>query len=158
MSTMTDLQPLTILLGQNERQRDEALAEHQRAQAASAAASAQVEQLRSYRREYEQRWSAQFAREGKMELVHCYQSFMERLTQAVEQQERAAEHAGQKVHLALAALRETEMRCASVKKLIERRVHEHRIDAERRDQKQSDEMASRAAWNRIGANGPNRLM
>jgi flagellar protein FliJ len=155
---MTDLQPLTLLLDQNERRRDEALAEHQRAQTASDAAASQVEQLRIYRREYEQRWSAQFQREGKMELVHCYQSFMERLTQAVEQQVLVAELATQRLETTLAALRESEMRCASVKKLIERRVIEHRIAQERRDQKQTDEMASRAAWSRIGANGPSGLM
>jgi len=87
---MTDIQPLLILLGQHERQRDAALTGHQRALAASTAAADQAEQLRSYRRDYEQRWSAQFCREGKIELVRCYQSFIEQLTQAVEQQTRIA--------------------------------------------------------------------
>src|ERR1700712_814396 len=89
---MTDLQPLTILLGQAERQRDAAIAEHQRALSVSESAATQAEQLRVYRKEYEQRWSAQFSREGKIELVRCYQSFMERLTQAVDQQVQVAEH------------------------------------------------------------------
>ena len=151
---MTDLQPLTLLLGQSERQRDAALAEHQRAQIASDAAAGQAEQLRTYRREYEQRWSAQFARRGQIELVHCYQSFMARLTQAVEQQARVAEHAAQQLERALAALRTAEMRCASVRKLIERRTHQQRLGAERHEQKQSDEFASRATWNRLGATGP----
>ena len=142
---MTDLQPLNILLAHNERERETAIAVHQRAQAASRAASTQAEQLLQYRRDYEQRWSAQFCREGKIELVRCYQSFVERLTQAVDQQARVAEHAGRQVENALAALRAVEMRCASVRKLIERRTQEHRLDAERRDQKQSDELASRAA-------------
>jgi flagellar protein FliJ len=155
---MTELQPLTILLDQNERQRDAALAAHRQAQVTSEAAAAQAQQLLTYRREYEQRWSAQFRREGKMELVHCYQSFMEKLTLAVDQQARIAEHAAQQVERALVTLRETEMRCASVRKLIERRTIEHRQNADRRDQKQTDEMASRATWARIGSNGPNRLM
>lgn len=150
---MTDLQPLTLLLDQHERQRDAAIAEHQRALAASDAAAAQSEQLRAYRREYEQRWSAQFCREGKIELVRCYHSFMERLTQAVEQQDRVAQHALQQVVPALTALRDTEMRCASVRKLIERRTHEHRAQADRQDQKRTDEFASRAAWNRREADG-----
>jgi len=155
---MTDLQPLTILLGQSERQRDAALAEHQRAQLASDAAAAQAEQLRTYRREYEQRWSAQFARRGQIELVHCYQSFMERLTQAVEQQARMAELAAQRLAQALGALHAAEMRCASVRKLIERRVLEQRAATERREQKQTDEAATRAAWVRIGATRPAPLM
>jgi flagellar FliJ protein len=150
---MTDLHPLTVLLGQNERQRDTAIAEHQRAQNTSAAAAAQAEQLLAYRRDYEQRWSAQFCREGKIELVRCYQSFMERLTQAVEQQSAVATHAAQQVERALTTLRATEMRCAAVRKLIERRLLEQRLAADRRDQKQSDEFAARAAWNQSGAGG-----
>ena len=151
---MTDLQPLTLLLGQHERQRDAALAEHQRAMLASEAANAQAAQLLSYRREYEQRWGDQFRREGQIELVRCYQSFTERLTQAVDQQTLMAELATKRVETALIALRESELRCASVRKLIERRTHEQRLGAERRDQKQTDEQASRAAWNRLGARGP----
>ncbi|MES2994194.1 MAG: flagellar export protein FliJ [Pseudomonadota bacterium] len=155
---MTDIQTLTILLGQNERQRDAALAEHQRAQGAAEAAKAQAEQLRHYRRDYEQRWGTQFKREGKIELVHCYQSFMERLTLAVGQQTRIAEHTAQGVERAVLALRETELRCASVRKLIERRIAEQRLTLERRDQKQTDEAATRAAWTRIGATRPSPLM
>ncbi|MEP7297817.1 MAG: flagellar export protein FliJ [Burkholderiales bacterium] len=155
---MTNLQPLTVLLGQHERQRDAALAEHQRAVVASEAAQAQAEQLHTYRREYEQRWSAQFRREGQIELVRCYQSFMERLTQAVDQQARVAEHAAAQVDRMMTVLREAELRCASVRKLIERRTHEQRADAERRDQKLTDEQATRAAWNRLGGNGGPRLM
>ena len=155
---MTDIQTLTILMGQHERQRDAAIAEHQRAQAAAEAARSQAEQLRHYRGDYEQRWRAQFRLEGKIELVHCYQSFMERLTLAVDQQARIAEHALQGVDRAAAALRDAELRCASVRKLIERRLVEQRISLERRDQKQTDEAAARAAWTRIGATRPSPLM
>ena len=155
---MTDLQPLTLLLDQHERQRDAAIAEHQRTMQASTAAAAQAEQLHTYRRDYEQRWSEQFKREGTMELVRCYHSFMERLNQAVDQQKSLAEFAAQKVETALVALRECELRCASVRKLIERRTQEHRVVEERRDQKQTDEQASRIAWNRLGAQAGPRLM
>ena len=155
---MTDIQTLTILLGQHERQRDAAIAEHQRAQGAAEAARAQAEQLHGYRRDYEQRWSAQFCREGKIELVRCYQSFMERLTLAVEQQARIAAHSALQVERALNALRDSEMRCASVRKLIERRLVEQRLATDRRDQKQTDEAATRAAWNRLGSTRPAPLM
>ena len=114
--------------------------------------------MHAYRRDYEQRWSAQFKREGQMELVRCYHSFMERLNQAVDQQNSVAEYAAQQVGTALAALRECELRCASVRKLIERRTQEHRAVEERRDQKQTDEQASRIAWNRLGAHDGPRLM
>ena len=152
---MTSLQPLAAVLAQSERERDMALADLHRAQLASDAADAQAKQLLDYRSEYEQRWGAQFAREGKIELVRCYQSFVERLTQAVEQQTRIAEHASAQADRALVTLRECELRCASVRKLIERRTHEQRLAADRRDQKQSDEFAARVAWNRVHAAGPN---
>ena len=148
---MTDIQTLATLLGHHERQRDAALADQQRAQAASDAAERQTEQLRAYRRDYELRWNAQFTREGRIELVHCYQSFIERLTLAIDQQTRVAEHALQQAGLTLVVTRDAEMRCAAVRKLIERRLAEQRRTDDRRDQKQTDEAATRAAWSRLQA-------
>lgn len=150
---MTSLHPLTTLLAQTERERDLALASHLRAQTAHSSATAQAEQLLTYRSEYEQRWQKQFASEGKIELVRCYQGFMERLSQAVEQQNRAAEHTATQAELAGGELRAVEVRCASVRRLIERRVRDMRSDADRREQKQSDEQSARAAWGRTGAHG-----
>jgi len=150
---MTPLQPLAALLAQSERERDMALADMQRAQLASDAADAQAQQLLEYRRDYEKRWSAQFAREGKIELVRCYQSFVERLTQAVDQQARVAEHSKQQLANAALAVRVAETRCASVRKLIERRTSEMRNVAERREQQQTDETAARTVWGRSGPNG-----
>jgi len=150
---MTPLQPLAAVLAQSERERDMALADLQRAQLASNAADAQARQLLDYRRDYEQRWGAQFAREGQIELVRCYQSFVERLTQAVDQQARIAEHTKQQLANAVLAVRVAETRCASVRKLIERRTSELRNVAERREQQQTDETAARVLWGRLGPDG-----
>jgi len=150
---MTSLQPLAAVLAQSERERDMALADLHRAQLASDAADAQAKQLLDYRSEYEQRWGAQFAREGKIELVRCYQSFVERLTLAVEQQGRVAELSKQQLANAVLAVRVAETRCASVRKLIERRTSEMRNVAERREQQQTDETAARVLWARLGPNG-----
>ena len=148
---MTDLQPLAMLLDQNERKRDAAIVEHQRMRLASEAAAAQAAQLLDYRRDYEQRWQTQFRQAAQIEVLRHYQSFMERLTQAVEQQARIAEHARAQVERALVALRDTELRCASVRKLIERRTNEQRTRTDRLEQKRSDEFASRAAWDHPNA-------
>ena len=148
---MNNLQPLTALLAQAERQRDLALADQLKAKAASNAAQAQAEQLLTYRREYEQRWSAEFCREGKIELVRCYQGFMERLTQAVDQQERIAVHSAAQAERAAAIVRGHEVRAAALKKLVERRLHEGRRVAAGLEQKQNDEHAARAAWVRFAA-------
>ena len=148
---MNSLQPLTALLAQAERERDDAWTQAQCAGEAEAAAAAQADQLVTYRREYEQRWSAQFKTEGRIELVHCYRGFMDRLTQAVQQQQRVAAQAAQRHQQARAALAEQELRVASVRKLIERRRQELRISADRVEQKETDEFGSRGAWTSNGA-------
>jgi len=146
-----DLHSLSVLLAQAERQRDEALAEHMKLDAARRAAEAQAEQLVAYRREYEQRWSAEFCREGKIELVRCYQGFVTRLTQAVEQQARVALHAATQAERAAALVRGHDVRAAALRKLVERRVHEGQRVAARHEQKQSDEHSARVAWLRVAA-------
>ena len=153
-----DLKALSLLLAQAERQRDEALAEQFKAESMRRAAAAQAEQLVAYRREYEQRWGAEFCRDGKIELVRCYQGFIERLTQAVEQQERAAAHAAIQAERAEAIVRGHEVRAGALRKLVERRLRQGEIAAARLEQKDSDDRAVRAAWNRLTAPGrPTRL-
>ena len=146
-----DLHSLRLLLAQAEAQRDEALAEQMKLETARRASVAQAEQLVVYRREYEQRWSAEFCREGKIELVRCYQGFMVRLTQAVEQQERIAVNAAAQAERAAAIMRGHDVRAAALKKLVERRMHEGRRVAAGLEQKQNDEYAARAAWVRLAA-------
>lgn len=153
-----DLQTLALLLAQAERRRSDALAEQMKCEAARRAAAAQAEQLVEYRREYEQRWSAQFCREGRIELVRCYQGFMQRLTQAVEQQQRAAAHAEAQVERAEAIVRGHEVRAASLKKLVERRVRQGEANDARNEQRESDDRAVRASWNRLTAPGPARFL
>src|SRR5678810_1171544 len=132
-----DLHSLALLLAKAERERDEALAEQFRAEAARRAAVTQAEQLVAYRRDYERRWSAQFCREGKIELVRCYQGFIQRLSQAVEQQQRVAAHAAVQVERAGAIVLGAEMRTASLKKLIERRLRQSEANDARNEQKLS---------------------
>ena len=143
---MNPLQPLTALLVQTERQRDLALADQRQAEATYAAAQAQAEQLIGYRLEYERRWSAQFCREGKIELVRCYQGFMERLTQAIDGQHRVATAASAQLARASAAVMEHEVKLAAVRIVVEQRLAEQRLASQRLDQKQNDELAARVAW------------
>jgi len=145
---MADTQTLLLLLEQHDRARDEAIAHHQRLVRTADAAAAQATQLHTYRHEYEQRWSAQFRQQCQIEVLRSYHSFAQRLAQAVEQQDAAAEFAAQQIEAGVLALREAELRCASVRKLIERRTHERRQSEERREQKQTDEQAARAGWDR----------
>ena len=154
---MTPLQPLIALLAQTERQRDLALADQVKAQSTSEAAQVQADQLLSYRREYERRWRAQFCEEGRIELVRCYQGFVERLTQAVDQQARAAHSAQIQLERATTIVREHELKLAAVGRVVEQRLTESRRDGERYDQKQTDELAARVAWSRRAARSPAKL-
>ena len=124
-----------------------------RAAACASAALAQAEQLTSYRGEYEARFREQFSRSSSMDVMQHYQGFMQRLTMAIDQQQRVVVHAQGRVERMLHLLREQEMRVASVRKLLERRLQELRLVADRREQKQTDEFAARAAWNRLSQAG-----
>lgn len=140
------IDPLMALLGQAERERDTAVALLQQASDNFAAAQSQADQLVAYRAEYEARFREQFRQNSSVSILQCYQGFSSRLTQAIEQQQQIAAHAERRVEQAREGLREQEMRVASVRKLLERRLTEQRIAADRRDQKQTDEFAARAAW------------
>jgi flagellar FliJ protein len=145
MTLATATQSLVALLEQAEKTRDAALAEQQRLRNEAAAAHAQHEQLVGYRRDYEARYNAQFASAGSMEMLRCYQSFMQRLTQAVDQQARVAQHADQRAAAAQEAVQQLEIRVASIRKLIERRAEEHQRVLAQRERRESDELAARSA-------------
>lgn len=143
------LDPLMALLAQSERERDDARADVQRCQTAHQSAQDQAEQLVVYRGEYEARFREQFSRKSSIDILQCYQGFSARLGQAIEQQQQVAQHAAGRLERSRELLREHEMRVASVRKLLERRVLELRQMADRREQKQTDEFAARAAWSRL---------
>lgn len=145
------LQPLFVLLEQAERDRDEALSRQRRAQDQLEAARAQESSLREYRSDYQDRWGQQFRQGVAMTLVHCYHDFVGRLHGAVDHQEQQVERLSRDGERARAEVLAAELRVASVRKLIERREMTMVRSAERRDQKGQDEMASRAAWQRLHA-------
>ena len=142
------MQTLQTLLGQAESARDAAQAALRIAVDAAERARAQLDQLQTYRGEYQQRWQAQFSRHAAIEIVQCYRSFMDRLEQAVAQQQRVSEQVERQAEHARTRLSECELRVASVRKLIERRLHELEQRQRRIDQKRDDEAAQRAAWQR----------
>lgn len=145
---MTALAPLLTVLDQATVSRDAALADQQRARQAAEAARAQAEQLVAYRRDYAQRFGPGAGKAGSIELMQCYHGFMARLDSAVAQQGQIAAQAETRWEAAQAALLLAEQRVASVRKLIERRTAELDAARARMEQKQSDEFASRQAWNK----------
>lgn len=140
-----DTRTLTLLLERAQTERDAATASCQRADQAAARQQAQAAQLQAYRVEYQQRWSLQFGREGRPEIVQCYRSFMERLDEAVLQQSQLVANADLLAARAREALLALERRVAGVRKLIERRLAEQQTAMSRREQRETDESAQRAA-------------
>lgn len=141
----SNLQTLSILLERAEAERDEALRQLQDVQGRAAQARAQHGQLTQYRGEYQQRWGQQFARQGTMDIVACYQNFGGKLDEAIDRQGHVAQHADLRAERAREALRELEMRVASIRKLLERRRLETSRAVHRQEQKVTDEQAARAA-------------
>lgn len=139
-------QALAVLLERETTERDNLISALQQVQARAQAARQQAEQLHAYRDDYHRRWASQFRTAGTMDIVRCYQDFSQRLEEAIAQQARVATHAETQVQRARESLTAQEIRVASVRKLIERRQAEALRAAERRDQKQTDEAAARAAW------------
>lgn len=140
-----DVRSLHVLLEQAERERDRARQQVQACERQAQQALGQAMQLLDYRVEYRQRWSGEFARGGTIALVQCHHGFAGRLDQAIDQQQQVADRTRSRVEAARAQLLAREQRVAAVRKLIERRLHEHALKAERRDQRQADEAATRAA-------------
>ena len=139
-------QSLTTLLQHAEGERDQALAALRRAEEHAKRAQAQAEQLQSYRSDYQRRWSAQFSRQGTMDIVHCYQNFTQRLDEALAQQAQQSEVAEATAQRLRQALLAAEMRVASVRKLMERRQAEQRRAQDRSEQRQTDETAQQIRW------------
>jgi len=149
MSGPESLQTLNLLVERITTERDagqKALADciQRAAQARNTAG-----ELNQYRHDYEQRWGRQFAKEGTMDIVQCYQNFSGKLNEAISSQAQLATQAEARVEAARTALLAVEMRLAAVKKLIERRVAEMQLLQHRQEQKASDEFAARIARDRV---------
>jgi flagellar FliJ protein len=149
--TSADTDALQILLEREEADRDAIAVDTRQAQDHLERLNAQMTQFSQYRADYVARWQQQFHQAGGIEIVQCYRSFMQRLDQAMQQltlQQRQAEvNFKRQRH----RLMEAETRVAAIKKLISRRVETFQRAEQRRDQKQTDEAAQRAAWSHLQA-------
>lgn len=137
---------LQTLLNEAERQRDAALAALLQAEEATRRLQAQAQQLQAYRMDYHERGPTHAGRSTPIELLHCHRDFMQRLDQALEQQQGQLQAGEASVVQLRAALLAHEIRVASVRKLIERRAREARQIAARLEQRRGDDAAPQSAW------------
>lgn len=135
---------LMVVLESAEKARDEAVAELEGGKRAYEAARQQAQSLTDWRREYQQRWQSQFRQTGGMEIMRCYQDFMQRLAEAVSDQDKRVEQARLYMDRCRALLIERERKVAAVAQLMDRRLAELQTKQNRQEQKATDEVASRS--------------
>jgi flagellar FliJ protein len=138
---------LTTLLEQAESQRNTALAAFNQARARRDEARRQAQELDAYRNDYTARWRDQFQRGAALEVVRSYHQFGSRLELAITQQAQAVTVCQQALDRANDMLAAHELRVASVRKLIERRVHDARALDAKREQRASDDLRARVVRN-----------
>jgi flagellar FliJ protein len=142
---MKRLALLRTLLEREQKRRDEQMANVRTAVANAEAQQQQADGLGTYRTEYCRKWSAQFQQAATIEILRSYQGFLSRLDQAITQQQSVLEHAHRMVEAHRQRLVEREIRVATVERLIQRREAMLAKVADRRDQKNLDELAQRLA-------------
>ena len=140
---MDRLQTLQVLLEQEQGRRDEARAALQAALKHLGAQSTQSDGLTGYRGEYSRKWSERFQQGAQMEIVRSYHGFLERLDQAITQQQQVVAHAQRAVDSARQRLIDREVRVATVERLMQRQREQQARAQTRLDQKNLDEMAAR---------------
>ena len=147
---MKRLALLKTLLEREQKRRDEQMAAVRNAVANAETQQQQADGLTGYRSEYCRKWSAQFQQAASIEILRSYQGFLSRLDQAITQQQSVLEHAHRMVEAQRQRLIEREIRVKTVQRLIERREAMLAKVADRRDQKNLDELAQRLLSGRTG--------
>ncbi len=122
--------------------RDQAMENWQKAMQGQAYAMDQMRQLRQYAGEIEQRWTQGAQQSTTPELLHHHYQFVGRLYQTIGLQEGVLESKRRNVDVAKQLLIQTELRLASLKKLVANRQADMVKQHQRRDQKHMDEFAA----------------
>ncbi|MBH2016929.1 MAG: flagellar export protein FliJ [Burkholderiales bacterium] len=141
---MSGIQALLMVLESAQKERDAAVSTLESARQAHDSARQQAQSLHDWRQDYQRRWQNQFQQSGGVEIVRCYQGFIERLGDAVSEQDRRVGLSEQHMARCRAQLIERERRVAAVSQLIDRRQAEAQLKQSRQEQKATDEMAARS--------------
>ena len=132
---------LQTLLEHAENQRNEALAALMQAEEGLRRLQQQALQLSTYRDEYRTRQPGLGGHSVSIELLRSHHEFMQRLEQALEQQQGQLTGAEQRLMARRAALLALETKVASVRKLMERRGAEESRRSARIEQRLTDDAA-----------------
>lgn len=148
---MAALNALSVALEMALRRRDDARRLLQDARNARQAAQDQLDQIEGYALETQNRWGMRPDAAVQPEVMYHHYQFMNRLEHAVGLQTNVVGSHAERVKAAEKTLLDTELRLASLKKLVEKRQRDAMLAQMRREQKQIDERA--ALQYRKGFNG-----
>jgi len=146
---MSSLKSLSLAIDLATLTRDQAMAQWQNTLRAQAHGLDQMSQLQQYAGETEQRWTQAAQHSTGPELLHHHYQFMGRLYQAITLQEGTLDAASQRVAMAKRRQVETEVRLASLKKLMDKKRMEQNQQHQRLEQKHMDEFAAMQTQRRI---------
>ena len=136
-------QSLQTLLSHAEHERDEAKAALLQAEEAGRRLHQQWQQLQAYHADYAARAPTLGGRAAPIDTLRSHHAFMQRLDQALAQQQGLLQAAEQRVTQQRQTLLALETRVASVRKLQQRRLQEAQRNAQRLEQRRSDDGATR---------------
>ena len=135
-------QPLQTLLSHAEHERDEAMAALLQDEENGRRLRQQWDQLQTYHADYAARAPTLGGRTAAIDALRSHHAFMQRLDQALAQQQGLLQAAEQRVTQQRQTLLALETRVASVRKLQERRLQEAQRNAQRLEQRRSDDSAA----------------
>jgi len=147
-------QPLQTLITHAEQARDAALAALLQAEESSRRLRQQWEQLQAYHADYAARAPGLKGLAAPIDALRSHHAFMQRLDQALAQQQGLLQAADQRAAQQRQTLLTLETRVASVRKLCERRQHEAQRSADRLDERRRDESAMQRHWRDSTAGRP----
>ena len=104
-------------------------------------AQSQLDQLTGYAAETRQRWGAREGAVLQPEVLRHQRQFLQRLEQTMEMQRGVVREFGLRIDRAVAALAAAEARLASLSHVLQRRLREAALRQQRREQKETDELA-----------------
>ncbi len=139
---MSSLNALKVAVEVATRQRDAARQALQDTLRIQQAGRAQLDQLSGYAQETQHRWGLRADTTVQPEVMYHHYQFMDRLEHAIGLQTGVVGDQAQRVELARRALLDSELRLASLQKVVERKQHELAVAQMRREQKQTDERAA----------------
>lgn len=139
---MSSLHAFEVAIELAERRRDGARRALADTRSSCRAAQEQLEQLRDYAAQTEQRWGLHEGAQRAPEVMRHHNAFMGRLEHAIGLQTDVARRQDARVEHAQQALVAAELRVQSLRKVLARRRDEQARAQARREQKETDERAS----------------